>query len=178
MIAFYLDKRADKHGDCPIRVSTRAQDGRLLTSIGFSINPDNWDTDSQQVKPGTKKAPVANAKGIPAATINARIAAVRAAFALIEAQPGANTLEALQGALDGITGKAERAARKPSIARTKEPDLSPVLKAFEQFYREESARNQWAEGTLAKMQSFRRSLQDFNPRLSFADLNEKGITSI
>ena len=106
MIAFYLDKRADKHGDCPIRVSTRAQDGRLLTSIGFSINPDNWDTDSQQVKPGTKKAPVANAKGIPAATINARIAAVRAAFALIEAQPGANTLEALQGALDGITGNA------------------------------------------------------------------------
>ena len=176
MIAFYLDKRADKHGDCPIRVSTRAQDGRLLTSIGFSINPDNWDTDSQQVKPGTKKAPVANAKGIPAATINARIAAVAAAIAGVEANPGANTLEALQAALDTATGKAERVARKPRIARTKEPELSPVLQAFEQFYREESARNQWAEGTLAKMQSFRRSLQDFNPRLSFADLNEKGIT--
>ena len=109
MIAFYLDKRADKHGDCPIRVATRAQDGRLLTSIGFSINPDNWDPKNQQVKPGTKKAPVANAKGIPAATINARIAAIKAAFARLEATPGAATIEAFQAELDALTGKAEKA---------------------------------------------------------------------
>lgn len=176
MIAFYLDNRADKHGDCPIRVSARAQDGRLLTSIGFSISPDKWDADSQRVKPSTKKAPVTNAKGIPAATINARIAAVAAAIASVEATPGGNTLEALRAALDAATGKTERAARKPRAAHAKEPELSPVLQAFDQFCREESARNQWAEGTLAKMQSFRRSLQDFSARLSFADLNAKGIT--
>ena len=176
MTAFYLDNRADKHGDCPIRVATRAQDGRLLTSIGYSIAPDKWDTENQQVKPGTKRAPVANGKGIPAATINARIAAVTAAFAQLEATPGGYTLEALQRQLDAITGKAARAARKPSASRDAQPEQSPVMQAFERFYREESARNQWAQGTLLKMRSFQKSLQDFNPRLTFADLNEKGIT--
>lgn len=176
MTAFYLDKRADKHGDCPIRVATRGRDGRLLTSIGFSISPDKWDTAAQRVKPGTKKAPVTNAKGITAATINARIAAVAAAIADVEKTPGANTLEALQAALDTATGKAERATRKPRAARPLQGEQSQVMKAFEQFYREESARNQWAEGTLAKMRSFRKSLNDYNPRLTFADLNEKGIT--
>ncbi len=173
MTAFYLDNRADKKGDCPIRVAARANDGRLLTSIGYSIAPTNWDTDSQQVKPGTKRAPVANAKGIPAATINARIAAVKAAFAQLEARPDAATLEALQGALDTITGKAAKAARKTRAAQVGQ---SPVMLAFEKFYREESARNQWAQGTLLKLKSFQRSLNDFNPALTFADLNEKGIT--
>ena len=28
MTAFYLDNRADKHGDCPIRVATRAHAAR------------------------------------------------------------------------------------------------------------------------------------------------------
>ena len=173
MTAFYLDNRADKKGDCPIRVAARANDGRLLTSIGYSIAPTNWDTDSQQVKPGTKRAPVANAKGIPAATINARIAAVKAAFAQLEARPDAATLEAFQGALDTITGKAAKAARKTRAAQVGQ---SPVMLAFEKFYREESARNQWAQGTLLKLKSFQRSLNDFNPALTFADLNEKGIT--
>ena len=174
MTAFYLDNRADKKGDCPIRVAARANDGRLLTSIGYSIAPTNWDTNSQQVKPGTKRAPVANAKGIPAATINARIAEIAAAFAKLEARPDAATLEAFQGALDTITGKAAKAARKSRAAA--QVGQSPVMLAFEKFYREESARNQWAQGTLLKLKSFQRSLNDFNPALTFADLNEKGIT--
>ena len=174
MTAFYLDNRADKKGDCPIRVAARANDGRLLTSIGYSIAPTNWDTNSQQVKPGTKRAPVANAKGIPAATINARIAEIAAAFAKLEARPDAATLEAFQGALDTITGKAAKAAQKTRAAA--QVGQSPVMLAFEKFYREESARNQWAQGTLLKLKSFQRSLNDFNPALTFADLNEKGIT--
>ena len=109
MTNFYLDKRADKRGDCPIRVSARALDGRLLTSIGYNIAPGKWNADAMQVKPGTKANPVANGKGIPAATINARIAAIAAAFARLEAT-GAATLGALQGALDGITGKAPKAS--------------------------------------------------------------------
>ena len=172
MTYFYLDKRADKHGDCPIRVSARAAGGRLLTSIGYSIAPDKWNAETMQVRPGTKAAPTTNAKGIPAATINARIAAISAAFALIEATPGAATIEALQGALDTITGKRSRAAGSTEI----QPAQSIVLAAFDQFVREESRSSQWANGTTAKMHSFRNSLQEFKPDLSFTDLNEKGLT--
>lgn len=170
MTGFYLDKRADKQGDCPIRVSARAAGGRLLTSIGYSIAPGLWDSTAQQVKPGKKTAPNTNAKGIPAATINARIAAISAAFATIEATPGAATIEALQAALDAITGKADR---KAAAAR---PIQSIALTYFDMWIREESAANQWAGSTTAKMQSFRNSLEEFKPDLAFSDLNEKGIT--
>lgn len=172
MTNFYLDKRADKHGDCPIRVSARAAGGRLLTSIGYSIAPDKWNAETMQVRPGTKAAPTTNAKGIPATTINARIAAISAAFAMIEATPGAATIEALQGALDTITGKRSRATGSTAS----QPAQSVVLAAFDQFVREESRANQWAHGTTAKMQSFKNSLQEFKQDLAFTDLNEKGLT--
>lgn len=168
MTGFYLEKRADKKGDCPIRVSARAAGGRLLTSIGYSINPDNWDSEAQQVKPGTKKAPTTNARGIPAATINARITAISAAFAQLEATPGACTIEALQAALDAITGKADRKAAA-------QPIQSIVLTYFDLWVKEESTQNQWAASTTAKMQSFRNSLEEFKPDLAFSDLNEKGL---
>ena len=177
MTSFYLDKRADKQGDCPIRVSARATGGRLLTSIGYSINPALWDSEAQQVRPGTKKAPNLNAKGVAATTINARIAAIKASFADLEAKPGAATLEAYQAALDLITGKAARAPRGSSTqAQPALPPRSVVMGYFELFCREESARNQWAASTAAKMKSFGNSLEEFNPRLTFADFNEKGIT--
>ena len=176
MTGFYLDKRTDKRGDCPIRVSARAVGGRLLTSIGYSIAPGKWDSASQQVKPGTEKNPVSNAKGIPAATINARIAAIKAAFARLEATPGAATIEAFQAELDALTGKAEKAARTAAKACKAQRPKSAAIAYFELFLREESARNQWAPSTLAKMRSFQKILEQFNPRLTFADLNEKGLT--
>lgn len=172
MTGFYLDKRTDKHGDCPIRVSARAAGGRLLTSIGYSIAPAKWDSASQQVKPGTEKNPVTNAKGIPAATINARIAAIKAAFARLEATPGAATIEAFQAELDALTGKAEKAAAK---GRPAQLPKSIVITYFELFLREESARSQWAPATLAKMRSFQNSLEEYNSGLTFADFNESGI---
>ncbi len=180
MTAFYLDNRTDKRGDCPIRVSARAVGGRLLTSIGYSIAPDKWESTAQQVKPSTKANTITNAKGITAETINARIAAIKAAFARLEATPGAATIEAFQAELDALTGKAERAARNGAQAATKaspaQQPKSAVIANFELFLREESARNQWAPSTLAKMRSFQRILEQFNPRLTFADLNEKGLT--
>ena len=170
MTGFYLEKRADKKGDCPIRVSARAAGGRLLTSIGYSINPKLWDSEAQQVKPGSKTAPNYNAKGIPAAVINARITAISAAFAFLEAQPRGTTIDELQAALDTLTGKADRKAE------TAQPIKSIVLSYFDMWISEESAANQWADSTTAKMQSFRNSLEEFKQDLAFADLNEKGIT--
>lgn len=110
MTNFYLDTHPDKKGDCSIRVSIRANGDRLLTSIGYGIHPDKWDADKMQVRPGTEKSPVINSKGIPAATINARIAAIKAAFATLEATPGALSVEAARAQLDTITGKADRKA--------------------------------------------------------------------
>ena len=124
-----------------------------------------------RVKPGTKAAPTTNAKGIPAATINARIAAISAAFARIEATPGAATIEALQAALDSITGKESKATRSTQDKTAQ----SVVLTCFDLFCREESHRNLWATSTLAKLSTLKNMLEEFSPRLTFADFNEKGL---
>jgi len=179
MTNFYLDKRADKHGDCPIRVSARPAGGRLLTSIGYSIAPAKWEGEAQRVKPSTKANTITNAKGITAETINARIAAISAAFAKLEATPGAATIEAFQAELDAITGKADKAARKGAPANGKggqpQAPRSIVMTYFDLFLKEESARNQWTQGTLAKMQSFQKTLNEYNKHLTFADFDEKGL---
>lgn len=169
MTRFYLDNRADKKGDCPIRVSTRIPGARLLTSIGYSINPEKWDAEAMRVIPGTRKAPTTNAKGIPATTINARITKIAAAFADLEAIPGKATLENLQAELDNITGKAHKTEQQAQPLQTN------LMACFELFLKEESTRNQWTPATLAKLRSFQKSLDEFNPALTFEDLSEKGI---
>ena len=167
MTKFYLDPHPDKAGDCPIRVSVRSQGGRLLTTIGYSVNPEIWKNG--EVEAGTKKAPVLNAKGIPASVINARIAAIRAAFAALDARPGAAPLEEYREALNAITGKAPRKADLAS-------DLPEVLAAFEIFVREESRARQWTEGTKATWRTFRNHLRNFKPDLKFEDLTERGLS--
>lgn len=176
MTNFYLDTHPDKKGDCSIRVSIRANGARLLTSIGYGIHPDKWDADKMQVRPGTDKSPVINSKGIPAATINARIAAIKAAFATLEATPGALSVEAARAQLDTITGKADRkaAAAQPNEGPAPAP-RSEVLAYFDAFLKEEGHAQQWASGTLECWHAFWLHLKAFKPALKFSDFDEKGL---
>lgn len=41
-VKFYLEKRPDKSGDNPIRVSISINGNRFVSSTGFSISPDKW----------------------------------------------------------------------------------------------------------------------------------------
>ena len=176
MTNFYLDTHADKKGDCGIRVSIRANGARLMTSIGYNISPGLWDAAAQQVKPGTKANPNTNAKGIPAATINARIAAVKAAFTQLEATPGALSMDTLRSTLDAITGRAAKAAATTGTAAQAAPK-SEALAYFDAFLKEESRSQQWAGGTLECWHAFRLHLLNFKKDLKFSDLNEKGLAA-
>lgn len=172
MTNFYLDARPDKRGDHPIRVAIRAQDGRLLTSIGYGIAADKWDAAAGQVLPGTAKNPIINARGIPAATINARIAAIRAAFSALEATPGALTLDALRTRLAAIIGRAERTQQS-----RQDTGAGEVQTSFTTFLREESRAQQWTPGTLKVWDSFGLHLRCFKKALRFSDFNEAGLAS-
>ncbi|MBQ0044415.1 MAG: site-specific integrase [Bacteroidales bacterium] len=176
MTNFYLDTHPDKKGDCAIRVSFRAKSARLLTSIGYGIHPDKWDADKMQVRPGTEKSPAHNSKGIPAATINARIAAIKAAFSTLEATPGALSVEAARAQLDAITGKAEKkaAAARHNQGQEQGPK-SEVLAYFQAFLREEGRAQQWTTGTLQIWHAFGLHLKAYKPALKFSDFDEKGL---
>ena len=78
-VRFYLDSRADKKGDHPIRASISIGGDRFITSSGYSIAKEKWNTSSQQVKRGCS-----NAKGETYSTINARLKEIDAHFENLE----------------------------------------------------------------------------------------------
>lgn len=193
MTKFYLDTHADRRGDCLIRVAASTPDGRrLLTSIGYGIHPAAWDAAKMQVKLTLNKKPVVNGKGIPAATINARIAEVLAAFSKLEITPGALTIDALKGELARIIGKEGRAPRSPrpkgstsaigtstaAIAKPhRQKSAGEVLDALDLFAVEEGRSRQWTTGTLECWHAFRQHIKSFDAGLKFADFNEQTLTS-
>lgn len=189
MTKFYLDTHPDRLGDCLIRVAATATDGkRLLTSIGYGINPAAWDPATMRVKLTLNKKPVVNSKGIPAATINARVLDVLATFSRLEITPGALTMDVMKGELARIIGKEPRAARTPKerkaataskIAKPlkKKAETGEVLEALDLFILEEGQSRQWTAGTLECWHAFRQHILSFDAGLKFSDLNENGLTA-
>ena len=78
-VRFYLDSRANKQGDHPIRASISIGGDRFITSSGYSIAKEKWDTNNQQVKRGCS-----NAKGETYSTINAQLKNIDAYFDNLE----------------------------------------------------------------------------------------------
>ena len=173
MALFFLDTHKNKFGECPIRVSVRAKGERFMSTIGYSISPDLWQAASYKVKTGTSRAPVTNAEGIPAATINARIADISAAFSRIEADPATATIEAFRAQLDGIKGKSTSTKRAAATDKDSQP-LCELLTYFDKFVAEQSIVNQWADATLKCFHAFRRHLTNYG-KTKFADFDERGL---
>ena len=49
-VSFTLEKRIDKKGEAPIRILIFNNGKKFKTSSGYSINPDKWNKDKQEVK--------------------------------------------------------------------------------------------------------------------------------
>lgn len=79
-VKFYLDKRLSKQGEAPIRCSVMIQGQRLLTTTGYSIEPDCWDNDAQKVLLTTAGKSVVNTRGVKAKVINAYLKRIDSFF--------------------------------------------------------------------------------------------------
>ena len=64
-VRFTLEKRTNKFGECPIRLSWSFGGQRYQTTIGYSIMETDWDEKNNLVKPETK-----NQNGQSAGEIN------------------------------------------------------------------------------------------------------------
>lgn len=64
-VRFTLEKRTNKYGECPIRLSWSFGGQRYQTTLGFSIKNTNWDDVKKLVKSG-----IHNIKGQKAEYIN------------------------------------------------------------------------------------------------------------
>ena len=53
-VRFTLEKRTNKFGECPIRLSWSFGGRRYQTTMGYSVMETDWDEKNNQVKPETK----------------------------------------------------------------------------------------------------------------------------
>ena len=165
MVKYYLSSRPDKNGENPIRVSISIKGVRMLSTIGYNVNPLVWNKDKQRVKKG-----YLNRKGISGNIINARLKEVDSFFSNYEIglrqRP---TAEDLSERLARIKGKERRKSGKARQAKT-------ALEYFDKFVREENSVQQWADGTLANWKTFRRHLLRLGRKTKLTDFDDKGLS--
>lgn len=167
-VKFYLHPKVNKKGEAPITISINIRQTRLLTTLGYSVDPAVWE-ESGQVK-----ARYTNSKGIPSRKINNRIMKIKLHFSEYE-----NDLK-VRPTLDEIK---EQLATAISLGDdltpteiTEDAPVKLIYEFFDEFVKEESVLNQWAPSTLKNWHTFNTHLQSFGKRLEFRDFNEKGLS--
>lgn len=135
-----------------------------MTSIGYSISPNLWDAEKMRVRPGTKKAPTTNSKGITAAVINARISKISAAFAELDAMRPQPALDVYKLNLDRITEKNRALS-----------DKSDLFQGLELFMAQRDKAEQWSDKTEDNWRTLRNHLKYYNPNLTYSYFTEQGL---
>lgn len=167
-VNFYIHSRTDKKGDAQIRVSIVIKGTRLLTSAGYKIAPSKWDADRQQARKGTS-----NTDGVTWSVINSALARISEHFAALENK---YMLSSMTPDLETLKREyAQAFGRRRSSPTKKDAEVS-LYEYFDKFVKEMGELNNWTVATHQKFAALKNHLQDYNGALSFADLDETGLT--
>lgn len=163
-VNFYLEKRTDKKGDAPIRVSVMIRGARLVTSTGYKIAPAKWDAAKQQVKRGCS-----NAQGITYAVINAYLLRISELFTAFEnaCLMSGRTLEKT-----ALHDEYARNFGKGTAPEEKQLTFSEVWKIFVD---EMGTQNQWTKATYQKFSALKNHVEAWNDGVSFDSFDEAGL---
>ena len=77
-VKFYLDARANKHNEYPIRASFSIKNQKMATSIGISVSNEVWSNGKVKSKKYT------NSKGLSGLEINSTISKIVSHFGQYE----------------------------------------------------------------------------------------------
>lgn len=132
-VRFTLEKRTNKLGECPIRLSWSFGGQRYQTSLGFSIKDTNWDGMKRQVKAGTH-----NFKGQKAEDINFIIKRISLVVAGIEQRFNGNekslTKDMMNKAVSDV--QSNDFARPEDIIERCIEDIVSIPKPETRYYRD------------------------------------------
>lgn len=169
-VNFYIDKRTDKKGEAPIRMSVTIRGARYLNSTGFKINPAKWDTNKQQARKGCS-----NAAGMTWANINSSLAKIAEHFANYEGQMISTNQHPDTEAIKMEYARHFCRTRTQAKKATGDPGL---FECFDIFTKEMGEANSWSKGTRQKFATFICHLSTYNSNISFDDLTEKELTKL
>ena len=167
-INFYLENRVSKSGDAPIRVSISICGVRVITSIGYSINPTKWDSKKQKVKQGSS-----NSKGIAYNTINAHLNAIDSFFIEYENTAHQDSIVVTQAGIKEIL-KANFSMSKNYVPLVTLKDKT-LVDYFDSFVAENGQANDWTKATYTKFNAVRNHITGFNAEPTFDSFNEEGL---
>ena len=173
-VNFYLDKRTDKKGDAPIRMSIMIQGARYLTSTGYKIAPAKWDETKQQARKGCS-----NAAGLTWAVINSALAKIAEHFAKYEGECISTGTHPDTEAI-----KIEFARHFGRTRNLPTQEAAPAFGFWDyyaQFVDERGSENSWTIATHQKFAALKKHLTDFaeqhgEKKPTFEDFNAKGLT--
>lgn len=166
-VRFYLDKRANKKGDHPIRASISIGGERFITSSGYSIAEEKWNTDSQQVKRGCS-----NSKGITFTEINAKLKAIDAHFADIEIDVQRNKREPLTKNEIKREWAEHFGSKRKNTFEAKEKTIFTYM---QEYTESRSKLKNWSASMHEKYQALANHMREWKPKLKLEDFTEEGL---
>lgn len=158
---FLLDKEKDKP-DAKIRLRVRWGSCVAQFSVGYRVDVDKWNNDSQRCKANTTHGK----KKVAASIINREIQRiediVNDIFSLYDIKNAVPSEQEFKEEYNERNGKAK--------ANTKN-----IFDYYNEFIISESREKGWTYATTQKHRTIKNHLFNFSNRLEFSDLNEKGI---
>lgn len=154
-ILFMPDNRAH------LRMVVRYMGKRLFCNVGYNIDTDKWNKDTQRCRRNTTHGKDL----VPAAKINAAIQHYEdTAVRVLDTQPAT---------FDDFKQQMLQA-----IGRHHEQDNEPhkdFFSLYEQYLSSESNRCSWSKGTVQKTQRLIKEWQDFRPDMTLTAINENTL---
>lgn len=180
-VNFYLEKRTDKKGEAPIRVSIMIKGSRIVTSTGLKIAPAKWNEDKQRAKKGSY-----NETGMTWAEINRFQDRITEHFNGIENETLINgaviTPEFLKTEFSRVFRHRQHKETELKNIKSQEEKILGFWDYFHQFTRERGQSNQWTFATHQKFNAFERHLQKWgrerNREISFDLFTEEGLNDL
>lgn len=166
-IVFELENRKLKgeliNENVPIRIRVVYSGRRIEFSTGIRVDRKKWDSKQRKVLNNTF-----NKLKQSAAEINAELSdydkTLNDIFKKCEVEERIPTTDEIKHAF------------KFAYEKTKSPVVSGFFNYFDEFVRENGKIKNWTPETISKFATVRKHLSEFNPKLSFSFLNEKGLT--
>lgn len=179
-VNFSLEKRTNKEGEAPIRVSITIAGVRVLTSTGYSINPEKWDDGREVVGEGKGKGKIVRRQWVATGEekkkdckiiikhLNSIVAEFDEFESICQRDKLTVTPELINQYVNTKPGKKKEAA--PVEAKT-------FLDVFDTFIKESGSDNNWSIATHKKLAVVRNHLAEFSEELSFDKFTDKGMAA-
>ena len=175
-VNYYLEKRPNKKGENPIRLSAVVKGARVLSTTGFSIKPESWDENSMRVRPHQT-----NSKKQTSAFINRYLNGVEGIVLEFEntcrVRPSVDKLKELINSYNPNAIEEDLELNEYGEPTPKTPRRPSAVNYFDDFVKEQSIESQWTAGTMECWNAFRKHLAYVAKQSTFEFFNDDGINA-